>query len=329
MSGIWVFVRYEQGRLRRVVFEMLSKARSIADEGHEELLAVVLGSDVKGEDVVVLGEYGTDRIIIVNDESLLPYATDAYCSVLYELAALHKPSLILFADDSTGFDLAPVLAQRLNTGLVTDVVMLGMREGILVFTRETYAGTVQEDIVFTQTARPMMATIRANALEAAEPVKGRRVPITFIEHVACGNVRQIVKEVLHKTSDRVELEEAGCIVSGGRGVKGPEGFALLEGLADVLGAAIGASRPAVDNDWIDMRYQVGQTGKTVAPQLYIACGISGSVQHMAGAAASDCIIAINNDPEADIFKVADYGIVADLFEAVPLLTEEFRKQLAS
>ena len=295
MAEVWVYAEPKHGTFPRVTFEMLAAARRMAEEAGGDVSAVVLGSGLGEVDLDPLGAAGADAVLVLDDPALDPYTTDAYAAALETLITQRQPEALLLADGATGLDVAPVLAQRLGTGFVADVV----------------------------------GTVRPKAFEPDAPVEGRTAPV-LMQHVdGFGDVRQTVADVVRRASGRVELTEADIVVSGGRGTKGAEGFALVEELADVLGAAVGASRPAVDEGWTDIQFQVGQTGKTVAPSLYIACGISGSIQHMAGAAASKCIVAVNNDPQADIFKVADYGIVADLFEAVPLLTEAFRAGKAS
>ena len=312
MAEVWVYAEPKHGTFPRVTFEMLAAARRMAEEAGGDVSAVVLGSGLGEVDLDPLGAAGADAVLVLDDPALDPYTTDAYAAALETLITQRQPEALLLA------------------GFVADVVGIeaDAQEGF-VFTREPYSGKVLADVAFAADARPMVVTVRPKAFEPDAPVEGRTAPV-LMQHVdGFGDVRQTVADVVRRASGRVELTEADIVVSGGRGTKGAEGFALVEELADVLGAAVGASRPAVDEGWTDIQFQVGQTGKTVAPSLYIACGISGSIQHMAGAAASKCIVAVNNDPQADIFKVADYGIVADLFEAVPLLTEAFRAGKAS
>lgn len=324
-KGIWVYAEQRNGQIKKVTYELLNAGRKAADNLGEELCAVIMGKGVGGL-ASSLGEYGADKVFVVDSDALENYTTDAYTNALASLAEQNQPSAILLACSASGRDLAAQVSQRLGTGLMTDCTDMAMEEGQLVFTRPVYAGKA-----FVKAscpgARPVMATIRPNVLEAGAPQAGR---VAEVVNVAAntGDVRQVIKEIIKQISTRPELTEADIIVSGGRGMKGPENFAILEELADVLGAAVGASRAAVDAGWLSHSFQVGQTGKTVSPVLYIACGISGAIQHLAGMSSSKCIVAINKDPEANIFKVADYGIVGDLFEVVPLLKEEMKKLLA-
>jgi electron transfer flavoprotein alpha subunit len=327
MAGIWVFADHKDGAFRRVIFEMLSEGKKIADFLGEELSAVILGNNVESL-APQLGEYGAEKVIVLEDAKLASYTTDAYSAALTSLIQKHQPTVLLFPNSSTGLDVAPVVAQKVNTGFVADVTEI-VYEGKLQFKRPVYAGKAYASIAFADATRPMIATIRPKAMDVADPQAGKTAAIIKETAGDFGDIRQIVKDVIRKASGRVELTEADVVVSGGRGAKGADGFKLLETLADVLGAAVGASRAAVDEGWIDNQFQVGQTGKVVAPQLYIACGISGAIQHLAGIGASKCIIAVNRDPEAEIFKTADYGIVADLFEVLPIMTEEFKKLVAS
>ncbi len=324
-KGIWVFTEQRDGEIKKVTFELLSAGRKLADELGEELCAVLFGKDVN-QMAGKLGEYGADKVFMVESAALEQYTTDAYTNALAELAQEHQPTAILLACSAAGRDVAAQVAQRLNTGLMTDCTEIALEDGQLVFTRPLYAGKAFTKAVCTD-ARPVMATIRPNVLAADEPQSGRAAEVVAAG-TNPGDIRQVIKNIVKEVSTRPELTEADIIVSGGRGMKEPENFALLEELADILGAAVGASRAAVDAGWRSHSDQVGQTGKTVSPVLYIACGISGAIQHLAGMTSSKCIVAINKDPEANIFKIADYGIVADLFEVVPILKEEFKQLLA-
>ncbi|MFZ5597272.1 MAG: electron transfer flavoprotein subunit alpha/FixB family protein [Bacillota bacterium] len=324
-KGIWVYVEQRDGKIKKVTYELLSAGRKVADALGEELCAVLPGKGVAGM-AAALGEYGADKVFVLESDALEKYTTDAYANAVADLAKKNEPSAILMGCTVTGRDLAAQVAQKLGTGLMTDCVDMALEDGQLVFTRPIYAGKAFVKAVCPE-ARPVMATIRPNVLPIGEVQAGRTAEAVNVSP-ATGDIRQTIKDIVLQISSRPELTEADIIVSGGRGMKGPENFALLEELADVLGAAVGASRAAVDAGWKPHSFQVGQTGKTVSPVVYIACGISGAIQHLAGMSSSKCIVAINKDEEANIFKVADYGIVGDLFEVVPLLKEEFKKIMA-
>ncbi|GAW93113.1 electron transfer flavoprotein subunit alpha/FixB family protein [Calderihabitans maritimus] len=325
--GIWVFAEQRNGELKKVVFELLSEGRKIADQLGQELWAILLGKEVKGL-VEKLAPYGADKVLVADDEKLEKYSTGTYTKVISDLIREHQPFAFFLGNTAMGKDLAPRVAERVGTGLSSDCTGIELVDGNLHFVRPIYAGKAFAKTVCPE-ARPVMATIRPNVFPVSEPDAARQAEVVEVPvQVGMEDLKAIVKEVVKQASGRVELTEADIIVSGGRGMKGPENFKILEELADVLGAAVGASRAAVDAGWREHQYQVGQTGKTVSPSLYIACGISGAIQHLAGMSSSKVIVAINKDPEANIFKVADYGIVGDLFEIVPLLTEEFKKLLA-
>ncbi|MCG8400892.1 MAG: electron transfer flavoprotein subunit alpha/FixB family protein [Firmicutes bacterium] len=319
-KGIWVFAEQREGQIKKVVGELLSEGRKIADQLGEELAAVLVGKDVAGQ-VDSLGQYGADKVYLVESNDLENYTTDGYTKVVADLVKQYEPTALLLGCTVTGRDLAAGLAQRLETGLMTDCTGMEMADGQLVFTRPIYAGKALVKAACPE-ARPVMATMRPNTFTA---VVNAKTPEVVRVTPDTGNIRQVIKDVVRQISSRPELTEADVIISGGRGMKGPENFKMLEELGDVLGAGVGASRAAVDAGWISHSYQVGQTGKTVSPVLYIACGISGAIQHLAGMSSAKCIVAINKDEEANIFKVADYGIVGDLFEVLPVLTEELKK----
>lgn len=325
MASIWVFAEYKDGTIGKVTYEGVSEARRLADAQGGSVSVAVFGSQVDDAALTQLAHYGADQVIVVDDPALAEYTVDAYAAALDSLIAAHRPDLIMFVASSTGQDVAPVVAQRQGTGLISEVVAIEEEDGQPIYVRAPYSGKILEKCAFTNNDELNIVTLRPKAFTIAEPDESKSATIVREAPGAFGDIRQMVKDVVRVASDRVDLRDAEFIVSGGRGVKGPEGFTVLEQLADELGAAVGASRVAVEQGWIDKQFQVGQTGKIVAPQLYIACGISGSIQHQAGMGQSQCIVAINNDPEADIFRIADYGIVADLFEAVPLMVEEVKK----
>jgi len=329
-KGILVFAETRDGKVKNVAFEMLSASRKIAGQTGEELSAVLMGEGVAGL-AGSLGEYGADKIYVADDDKLAQYTTDAYSKVLADLIKETDPSTVLFGCTVLGRDLAAKVAQKVGAGLLSDCIAMEIEGGSLVFTRPVYSGKALLKASIPESS-PAMATIRPNVLTAeAAAGKGEVVNYAVINYAVkleASDLRQVIKDVIMQISSRPELTEANVIVSGGRGMKGPEGFKVLEDLADVLGGAVGASRAAVDAGWIGQNLQVGQTGKVVSPTLYIACGISGAIQHMAGMSSSKCIVAINKDEEANIFKVADYGIVGDLFEVVPILTEECKKLLS-
>jgi len=325
---IWIIAEQKDGALRKVTLEMLSQGRRLADQKGQELGAVLLGGPGVAGLAGELAAYGADKVYLLEDPLLESYTTDAYTAALTGLIKEHQPEVVLMGNTANGRDLAPRLAQRLETGLATDVTGIEAEGDSLVFTRPIYAGKALAKVTSSAT-KPVMATVRPNVLAMGQPDHSRQPQVIKGEAgVARSDIRTLVREVVKQAAGRVELTEANIIVSGGRGMKGPEGFKVLEELADTLGAAVGASRAAVDAGWREHQYQVGQTGKVVSPTLYIACGISGAIQHLAGMSSSKCIVAVNKDPEANIFKVADYGIVGDLFEVVPLLNEEFSKILA-
>ena len=259
--------------------------------------------------------------------SLRAIARRRILSALLAVTAVAQPNALYFGHTAMGRDLAPLAAASLSAGQISDVTAIERSGDNVLFTRPLYAGKAVEKKAFTDPAAPWVVTVRPNNIAAAEPDASRQAQIIDVAYPA-PSLRSIIREVVKKTSGAIDLAEAKIVVSGGRGVRSAEGFQPLEELAAVLGGAVGASRGACDAGYCEYAMQIGQTGKVVTPEIYIACGISGAIQHLAGMSSSRVIIAINKDAEAPIFKVADYGIVGDLFEVVPLLTEEFKKLLA-
>ena len=323
-KGIWIVIEQSKSEIRKVSLELLSQGRIIADKTGEPLVAVILGkgiADIAGN----VTAYGVDKVIIVEDDRLADYTTGAYTSVLNKLIRKEEPQAVLLGNTAVGKDLAPRLAQRLGVGMASDCTGMEIDDtSFLTFKRPIYGGKAFVEL--TAAVRPILATIRPNTFPvAAEDTSRQAEVVNETADIDPADLRAIVKEIVLATSERPELIEANIIISGGRGMKGPENYTILEECADVIGAAVGASRAAVDAGWIEQKFQVGQTGKTVSPTLYIACGISGAIQHLAGMGSSKVIVAINKDPEANIFNLADYGIVGDLFEIIPMLTEELKK----
>lgn len=316
-NNILVVVETKNGQLRQVSFEALTAARRIANG--ERIVAAVFGSQAE-QHVDQLAAYGADQVYLVKNTELDQYTTDAYCQALHQVVGQTNANVVLLGHTALGRDLAPRTAARLGIGLISDVIAIEKAGDDIIFTRPIYSGKAFERKKITTGI--IMATIRPNNIPAEkQEAQGERVEFT----AELKTLRTVVKEVIQKAAGGIDLTEAKVIVSGGRGVKSAEGFKVLQELADELGGAVGASRGACDAEYCDYAMQIGQTGKVVTPDLYIAAGISGAIQHLAGMSSSKVIIAINNDPEAPIFQVADYGIVGDLFEVIPQLTQEWKK----
>jgi electron transfer flavoprotein alpha subunit/NAD-dependent dihydropyrimidine dehydrogenase PreA subunit len=324
-KGVWVVAEHYKGDIHPVAFQLLGKGRELADKLNGSLTLVILGADFDGQ-LDKLSQYGQDEIIYVKSSILKDYYSDLYVKILAELITDKKPEIVLIGATPTGRDFAPRVAKRLNAGLTADCTGLDIEEdsGNLRQTRPTFGGNIMATIR-TPTSRPQMSTVRPGIFKIPEKVK-KDVKIETIEKkfTKKDSVEKIVK-VITKEKESINLEDAEIIVSGGRGVGSKEGFRLIKELADVLGAEVGGSRVTVELDWIDHDRQVGQTGKTVSPRLYIACGISGAIQHIVGMQGAEIIVAINRDPNAAIFKIAHYGIVGDLHKVIPVLIEEIKK----
>lgn len=321
MTKVLVLAEIRDGKLRNVSFEALSAAQKVAEGG--EVVAAVLGSS---DDKLAseLAHYGANKVYLVTNGELTQYTPDAFTQALTQLINDVNPDAVFMGHTAIGKDLAPRTAQRLGLGLVSDITDLAVDGGEVVFTRPIYAGKAFQKTKMTE--GKVFATIRPNNIAVVDADASRTADVVSLT-ADIKDIRTIVKEVARKAVEGVDLSEAKVVVAGGRGVKSSEGFAPLKELANLLGGAIGASRGACDAEYCDYSLQIGQTGKVVTPDLYIACGISGAIQHLAGMSNSRIIVAINKDPEAPIFSVADYGIVGDLFEVLPMLTEEFKKVL--
>lgn len=321
MRKVLVVTEAKAGNLRGISLELLAAAQRITEGG--EIIAVAFGSEAAYY-AHVLEKHGANKVFIVGNQELDVYTTDAYSQSLRQVIDEVKPDAIFMPHTSIGKDLAPRIAARLGLGLISDVIDVQVEEDDVIFTRPVFAGKAFEKKKVVSGIP--FATVRPNNIPVEE-FSGTIEIVHFYAEIK--ELRTVVKEVVRKTTSGVDLSEAKVVISGGRGVKSPEGFKTLQGLADVLGGAVGASRGACDAEYCDYSLQIGQTGKVVTPELYIACGISGAIQHLAGMSNSKVIVAINKDPEAPIFQIADYGIVGDLFEVVPLLAEEFKKVLVN
>jgi len=326
-KGIWIFAERTDGTLRKVTFEMLSEVRKMADTVGEELCVVVLGEGVEAA-TKDCGPYGADKVYAVESPLLKDYTTEAYTKALVDLVKQHQPSILLGGATVIGKDLFPRVAARLDAGLAVDCTEIKLGEGNqFAVKRPMCAGKVYADIAFAD-ATLKMATVRPNVLIPSQPDASRKAEIVKVAPaLTADDIKCKIVEQIKVAGEKVDLTEAEVIISGGRGLKGPENFAMLEEMAAVLNATVGASRAAVDAGWRPQSDQVGQTGKVVSPNLYIACGISGAIQHLAGMSTSKLIVAINKDPEAPIFQRSDYGVVDDLFTVVPALTEAVKKYL--
>jgi len=333
-KGVWVFVELMENpdktgsplKIRPVTFELLSAGRRLADELGEELSAVLLTDKNAGFEKE-LGAYGADKVYLVENPELHEYNTDIFSTAIIALTYKHKPGIMLYGATIMGRDLAPRVASCLYTGLTADCTALAIKDGLLLQSRPAFGGNIMADIL-SPNSRPQMATVRPNVMKLSEPVHGRTA-VTVREDIKIDkDLRRVKVLERHLTRDKggVKIEEARIIVSGGRGMKTKEKFKVLEELSRLLGGVVGASRAAVDLGLKDKAHQVGQSGTTVSPKLYLSFGISGAVQHIVGMKASDVIIAVNKDPNAPIFGVAKYGVVGDAHEIVPKLIEALKKK---
>ena len=323
-KGVWIVAEQREGALRKVSFELASTARKLADQLGEEVGAVLLGSGVEAM-AAQLGKYGVDKVFVADNPALEPYTTDAHAAAVAKAVKDNDPSILLLGASTQGKDLSARLVGKLATGMATDCTDVKIADGKLLAIRPMYAGKCFGEVVVT--GAPQMASLRPNVFTIVENAKAGAV-VKFDPALDAAQLKTKVLEVQKEAAGKIDVSEANIIVSGGRGMKGPEGYGILEELAKLLSAAVGASRAAVDAGWRPQSDQVGQTGKVVSPNLYIACGISGAIQHLAGMSSSKYIVAINKDADAPIFQRADYGIVDDLFKVVPALTGEVKKLLA-
>ncbi len=325
-EGVWVFAEQRNGKIDGVSFELLGEGKKLADKLEVELSAVIF-ADEAGAGARELVYYGAEKVYYVEDESLKHFTDDIYAGLLSELINEYKPEIVLCGATAIGRSFLPKTAARLRTGLTADCTGLEIDTAsrTLLQTRPAYGGNIMATIVCPGT-RPQMATVRPRVMDKAcrdESREGELIKKSFPPEFFESRVK-VLESVLEQDTT-VSLSEANIIVSGGRGMGDPKNFKLIIELAELLGGAVGASRATVDAGWISYAHQVGQTGKTVKPTVYIACGISGAIQHLIGMQSSDVIVAINKDPDAPIFKVCNYGIVGDLFEVVPALIEKLKK----
>ena len=324
-KGVWVFAEQREGELQKVSLELLGEGRRQADKLGVKLTALLLGSNIDGL-TKTLAEHGADEVLVADHKLLEHYTTDAYTKVICDLVHERKPGILFVGATFIGRDLGPRVAARLNTGLTADCTSIDVdvENGDLLATRPAFGGNLMATIACPE-HRPQMATVRPGVFAKVES-DGANCNVEKVNvQLTDADVRTKVLETVKTAKDIVDISEAKVIVSGGRGVGSKENFALLEELAKVLGGTVAGSRAAVEKGWIDNAYQVGQTGKTVKPSIYIACGISGAIQHVAGMQDSDMIIAINKDESAPIMKVADYAIVGDIKKVLPELIAQAKE----
>lgn len=324
-KNVWIYAQVQQGKLSPTAYELLTAGRKLADALGEKLVAVLVGYEVSrfAQDLI---EHGADLVYVCEDRALENYLDDVYAKVLTDLVHTYKPNKFLLPATNQGRALSAKTAVFVGTGLTADAteVTIHTEDGQLYATRPTFGGNLMATITCAHT-RPEMCSLRPMSYEKAPRMEGRKGEIISFPYQADKHTSMAKFLAFIKTEeDGLDLAEAEVIVAGGRGVGKPEGFALLKKLADRLGGAVAASRAPVDSGWIDYRYQIGLTGRTVKPKLYIACGISGQIQHMAGMSGSDVIVAINKDPNAPIMKVAHYAVEGDLYEVIPSMLETLK-----
>ncbi|WP_188453472.1 electron transfer flavoprotein subunit alpha/FixB family protein [Virgibacillus oceani] len=320
MSKLLVIGETRDGSLRNVTFEAIAAAKKIDSDG--EVVGVLCGNGELESQANEMVYYGADRVIAIKHDNLKTYTSEGFGQAIMAVINDESPAAIVMGHTAIGKDLTPKIASKLEAGLISDATDIEVDGDKVVFTRPIYSGKAFEKKIITSDIT--FVTVRPNNITAFDRDESRTGEISS-KDVEVTDIRTVIKDVIRKVSEGVDLSEAKVIVAGGRGVKSEDGFKPLQELADLLGGAVGASRGACDAEYCDYSLQIGQTGKVVTPDLYIACGISGAIQHLAGMSNSKVIVAINKDPEANIFNVADYGIVGDLFEVVPMLIEEIKK----
>jgi electron transfer flavoprotein alpha subunit len=320
MAGILVFVEQRDGEIRTASLQAVSEARRLAADPGWPVAAVLPGEGVSGE-APSLGGYGAQTVYLAGGSDFKLYSAEGYADAVAKAVEQSQPSALFFAGTAMGRDLAPRVAARLGVGAIADVVELTLEGETLVAKRPVYSGKAFATVDAAGKS-PQVISLRPNVFAADEA--GGSAEVVDLDGLS-PNIRAVVKELKDTGGGELDVAEADIIVSGGRGIKGPENFALIRELADAVGGAVGASRAVVDAGWIEHKHQVGQTGKVVSPSLYVAAGISGAIQHLAGMSSSKVIVAINKDPDAPIFKVADYGVVGDLFDVIPPMVEEIKK----
>ncbi|WP_460299896.1 electron transfer flavoprotein subunit alpha/FixB family protein [Clostridium botulinum] len=325
-KGVWIFAEQREGKLQKVALELIGKGKELSKKLGVELTAVLLGYNI--DDIPrQLIEYGADKVLYVNNPLLKNYTTDGYTKVINDLIEERKPEILLVGATYIGRDLAPRISSRLGTGLTADCTGLDIDDDTrnLLMTRPAFGGNLMATII-CDSNRPQMSTVRPGVFQKLEKDANRDGSIENIKvNLEESDIKIKIKEIVKLAKEIEDISEAKILVSGGRGLGSPEGFKLLRELADLMGGAISGSRAVVDSGWIDKAYQVGQTGKTVRPNLYIACGISGAIQHLAGMQDSDYIIAINKDESAPIMQVADLSIVGDYKKILPSMIDEIKK----
>ena len=342
-KGVYVFAQQVDNEISGIAYELLGKGKELAAKLNEEVTAVLIGHDVKGL-ADKLAEYGADKVIVVDDPELKEYRTEPYAHALSSVINEFKPEIVLVGATAIGRDLGPTVSARVATGLTADCTVLEIgdfplvaipgkedeqKHNQLLMTRPAFGGNTIATIACPDN-RPQMATVRPGVMQKIEPIVGAKANVIEYNPGFTPNDRYVeIKEIVKAVSDTVDIMDAKILVSGGRGVGSAENFKILEDLAEALGGSVSCSRAVVDSGWKPRDLQVGQTGKTVRPNLYIACGISGAIQHTAGMEEADIIIAINKDEDAPIFDVADYGIVGDLNKIVPQLTEAIKAAKAN
>ena len=340
-KGVYVFAQQVDNEISSIAFELLGKAKDLAKDLNTEVTAMLLGSGIKGL-ADQLAEYGADKVIVVDDPELKDYRTEPYAHALASIINKYKPEIVLVGATAIGRDLGPRVSARVATGLTADCTVLEIGDfplqavpgqeqlhNQLLMTRPAFGGNTIATIACPYN-RPQMATVRAGVMQKIDPVKGAKAVVEeFNPGFTPDNKYVEILDIVKSVVDTVDIMDAKILVSGGRGVGSPENFKILEDLAEVLGGTVSCSRAVVDSGWKPRDLQVGQTGKTVRPNVYFAIGISGAIQHVAGMEESDIIIAINKDADAPIFDVADYGIVGDLNKIVPKLTEALKAEIAA